>query len=334
MNPMDALRNPQRTQRLLRLLTKAAAATLLLLGLVALTACDTLDAVLTDTDDAEPAAPSPVQIGSKDFTENLILGELYALALEDFDIPVQRRLGLASAVVHVAMLQGDIDLYPEYTGTGLLTVLQLPMETDPQTVFDIVSKEYYSRYDIVWLDAAPANNSQGIVVTAEASETYNITTISDFQREAHNLRFATQGEFDYREDALPLLIEVYGSISFKSSALFDNALKYEILESGQADAAPAYTTEGRLTDPAFVLLEDDKQAWPPYNIAPIIRSETLVAHPEIALILNAISVDLTSEMMTALNAQVDVDGQDYAEVALEYWLLIRDVIIEQVEQAQ
>jgi osmoprotectant transport system substrate-binding protein len=268
----------------------------------------------------------PVQIGSKDFTENLILGEIYALALEDHGIPVQRRLGLSSAVVHEALIGGDVDLYPEYTGTGLLTVLRLPLETDPQKVFDIVKREYAEQFDVVWLDKAPANNSQGIVITREASERYNITNISDFQREAHKLRFASQGEFDVREDALPLLREVYGPIDFKSSTIFDNALKYEVLRSGNADAAPAYTTEGQLTDPDFVLLIDDKQAWPPYNIAPVIRAEALEAFPDIASILNAVSADLTSEIMTELNAKVDVDGQEFAEVAYNYFQSIRENI--------
>ena len=291
-----------------------------------LTGCDSNEkddpnAVVSQTD-----FTGPVQIGSKDFTENLILGELYALALEYHGIPVERRLGLASAVVHEAMVQGDVDLYPEYTGTGLLTVLRLPMETDPQTVFDIVRREYAEQFDIIWLDKAAANNSQGIVITREASERYNITTISDLQREAHNLRFASQGEFDAREDGLPLLREVYGPIEFQSSAIFDNALKYEILRSGNADAAPAYTTEGQLTDPDFVLLIDDKQAWPPYNIAPIIRAEALEGFPDIATILNAISAGLTSEKMTQLNARVDVDGYDFATVAYDYFQSIKDDI--------
>ncbi|MCL2745515.1 MAG: glycine/betaine ABC transporter substrate-binding protein [Coriobacteriia bacterium] len=287
---------------------------------MSLVACESADDERTQTDTA------PVQVGSKDFTENLILGELYALVLEDKGIPVQRRLGLASAVVHEALISGDVDLYPEYTGTGLLTVLRLPLETDPQKVFDTVQREYAEQFDVTWLEMAPANNSQGIVVTREASERYNITTISDFQREAHNLRFASQGEFDVREDALPLLREIYGPIDFKSSAIFDNALKYEVLRSGQADAAPAYTTEGQLVDPDFVLLEDDKQAWPPYNIAPIIRTEVLELHPEIASVLNALSAGLTSEKMTELNAQVDVEGREFTDVAREYFDSVRDDI--------
>jgi len=267
-----------------------------------------------------------VQVGSKDFTENLILGEIYALALEDQGIPVDRRLGLSTAVTHEALVSGDVDLFPEYTGTGLMFILGLPMETDPQTVFDIVSREYADQFNVTWLDKTSINNSFGIVVTREISERYNITTVSDFQREAHNLRFASQGTFEVREDGLPLVEEVYGPVNLASIAVFDNALKYEILRGGQADATVAYTTEGQLADPYFVLLEDDRQAWPPYHVAPIVRTEILELHPEIATILNAISAGLTNERMIELNAQVDVEGQSFEEVARNYFESIRDSI--------
>ena len=309
--------------RLPVILSMLAVVTALVAASFMLTACTPSEEDDANTIASQTDFTGPVQIGSKDFAENLILGELYALALEYHGIPVDRRLGLSSAVVHEAMVQGDVDLYPEYTGTGLLTVLGLPLETDPQVVYDIVKREYAQQFDIVWLDKASANNSQGIVVTREVSERYNITTISDLQREAHNLRFASQGEFDVREDGLPLLRDVYGPIDFKSSTIFDNALKYEIMRSGNADAAPAYTTEGQLTDPDFVLLIDDKQAWPPYNIAPIIRAEALEGFPDIATILNALSVNLTSEKMTELNARVDVEGYDFATVAYEYFQSVK-----------
>ena len=272
--------------------------------------------------DSATATPA-VKIGSKDFTENLILGELYAIALEDHGIPVQRRLGLASSVVHETLLKGDVDLYPEYTGTGLLTVLKLPLETDPQKVYDTVKQHYAEQFDVTWLAAAPANDGQGLVVTRKAADIYAISNISELQRAAHKLRFASQGEFDVREDALPRLEEVYDSFDFLSSDVYDNALKYDVLRSGKADAAPAYTTEGQLTDPAFVLLPDDKQAWPPYNIAPVIRNDALAAYPQIAALLDAISADLTTEAVTKLNAQVDVEGREYTDVAREYYESIK-----------
>jgi osmoprotectant transport system substrate-binding protein len=275
------------------------------------------------TEEPTAAAGTTVKVGSKDFTENLILGEVYALAIEDAGIPVERNLNLASSAVHEALVNGSIDLYPEYTGTGLLSVLQLPLETDPQKVYDTVKKEYLEQFNIVWLDYAPANDGQGLVVTKEVSDKYGITNISEFQKNATNIRFASQGEFDEREDGIPALEKLYGALKFKSSKIYDNSLKYEVLKKGEADAAPAYTTEGQLVEPEFVLLDDDKNVWPPYNIAPVVRQAIIEEYPQIADILNKIDADLTTEKVTALNAKVDVDGQEYEEVAAEYYNSIK-----------
>lgn len=264
-----------------------------------------------------------VRIGSKDFTENLILAELYALALEDAGIKVDRKFDLASSVVHTAIISNEIDLYPEYTGTGLLAVLKLPLITDPREVYDTVKTEYEKRFDIIWLDYAQANDGQGIMVTKTASDEYGILNISDLQRNAANIRFASQGEFDEREDALPGLAKVYGPFNWKSSRVYSSALKYQVLRSGEADAAPAWTTEGTLADPSFVLLDDDKQAWPPYNIAPVIRKNILEKYPKIAGILNSISAKIDTKTITGLNAQVDIDKREYADVAEDFYNSIK-----------
>ncbi|MBQ9044997.1 MAG: glycine/betaine ABC transporter substrate-binding protein [Oscillospiraceae bacterium] len=260
-----------------------------------------------------------VVIGSKDFSESQILAEIYALALEDAGIPVERKLSIANSAVHTAITTGEIDLYPEYTGTGLLAVLKLPVETDPQKVYDIVKEQYQEQFDVVWLDYAQANDGQGLVITTAASEEYGIKTISDLQKHATELRFASQGEFDEREDGLPALIATYGPFDWKSSAVYEYNLRYQILSSGEADVAPAATTEGQLIEDEFTLLEDDKQVWPPYNIAPIIRAEVLEAHPEIADVLNKISALIDTETITQLNYQVDVEKQEYDEVAQAFY---------------
>lgn len=264
-----------------------------------------------------------IKIGSKDFTENLVLAEIYALALEDKGYKVERVFNLASAVVHTTIVSGDIDLYPEYTGTGLLSVLKLPLETDPQKVYDTVKAEYEKQFGLVWLDYAQANDGQGLVITTAASEQYGVKTISDLQKNADKLRFASQGEFDTREDGIPALTAKYGDFNWKSSKVYDNGLKYEVLKSDEADVAVAYTTEGQLVDPAFTLLEDDKYVWPPYNIAPIIRKEVLDANPDIADILNSIDAGIDTKTITSLNAKVDVDKQEYEEVAKEYYETIK-----------
>jgi len=259
-----------------------------------------------------------IRVGSKNFTENFILGEIFSLVLENAGFTVERNFGLSSAVIHTAITSDEIDLYAEYTGTGLLAVLGLPLETDPQKVYDTVKQQYLEQFNIVWLDYARASNSQGLVVTRAISEQLGITTISDLQANAAQIRFASQGEFDHRDDGIPLLEKVYGPFAWASTRVIDNALKYEVLRNGEADAAPAYTTEGNLMSEDFVLLIDDKQAWPPYNIAPVIRKPVLDAHPEIADLLNAIMALLDNDTMIRLNARVDVDQEEYQVVAQDF----------------
>ena len=257
-----------------------------------------------------------IVIGSKDFTENEIVAELYALALEDAGYTVERKMDIASSVIHTSIVSGEIDLYPEYTGTGLLSILQMDLLTDPQEVYDTVKAAYEEEFQITWLDYAQANDGQGLFISRKASNEYGITTISDLQANADKIRFASQGEFDEREDGIPGLEKVYGEFNWKSSKVYDNGLKYEVVENDEADAAPAYTTEGRLVETdKFVLLEDDKQVWPPYNLAPVVRDEVLEENPEIVQILNGVSAALDTQTVTNLNARVDIDKEEYEDVA-------------------
>lgn len=261
-----------------------------------------------------------IRVGSKDFTENLVIAEIYALALEDNGYTVERVSNISSSLIHNSIVNDEIDLYPEYTGTGLLSVLGEDMETDPEKVYKTVKKEYEEQFNLTWLDYASANDSQGLVIRTETANLLNIKTISDLQAHASELRFASQGEFDEREDGLPGLEKTYGTFNWKSSKVYDNSLKYSVLENDEADVTPAYTTEGQLVNTdEFTLLEDDKQFWPPYNLAPVVRDNILNDNPDIKTILNNISAKLDTETVTELNAKVDVDGQEYTDVAKEYY---------------
>lgn len=261
-----------------------------------------------------------IRVGSKDFTENLVIAEIYALPLEDNGYTVERVSNISSSLIHNSIVNDEIDLYPEYTGTGLLSVLGEDMETDPEKVYKTVKKEYEEQFNLTWLDYASANDSQGLVIRTEVANSLNIKTISDLQAHASELRFASQGEFDEREDGLPGLEKTYGTFNWQSSKVYDNSLKYSVLENDEADVTPAYTTEGQLVNTdEFTLLEDDKQFWPPYNLAPVVRDNILDDNPDIKTILNNISAKLDTETVTELNAKVDVDGQEYTDVAKEYY---------------
>lgn len=261
-----------------------------------------------------------IRIGSKDFTENLIIAELYALALEDAGFEVERKMNIAGSIIHTSITNDEIDLYPEYTGTGLLAILKLDLITDPGVVYETVKEEYAKQFNITWLDQSQANDSNGLVIRTDLAKELNIYTVSDLHKQAQQIRFASQGEFEYREDGIPGLEKVYGEFNFQSITLYDNGLKYKILESMEADVAPAYTTEGQLVNTdLYTLLEDDKNFWPPYYLAPIIRTEVLDENPDIAEVLNKISASLDTKTVTMLNAKVDVDQLEYEEVAKDFY---------------
>lgn len=261
-----------------------------------------------------------VKIGSKDFTESFIVAELYALALEQAGFEVERKFNLGGTnVTQEAMQKGDLDLYPEYTGTCLLNVLKEEPMKDPEELYAHVKSVYEADYHMTLLDASTANNSQGLVVTRSIAKQYGIQTISDLQKNASLIRFASQGAFEENADGMPALTGTYGEFTFRSVEYYDNAIKYELLKNDKADLAVAFTTDGQLTDPDFVLLEDDKAAWPSYNIVPVIRQDSLEKHPQIEEALNRVSAALDTETMQQLNAKVDLEKEEPEDVAAEFF---------------
>ena len=282
---------------------------ILALSLIALVACGNSSSK-TDT----------IKVGSKDFTESLIVSEIYADALEDNGYTVERVQNIASSVIPQSIETGEVDIYPEYTGTALLSIFNLTLETDPDKVYDTIKKAYEDGGVLTVLDYAQANDSAGIAVKTSVAKEYNIYTISDLQKNADKIRFASQGEFDEREDGIVGLEKVYGPFNFASSTVYDNSLKYQVLENDEADATPAYTTEGQLVNTdKFTVLEDDKHFWPPYNLVPVVRQDVLDANPEIADIINKVDATLDTQTVIELNAKVDIDGEDYAQVAKDYY---------------
>lgn len=261
-----------------------------------------------------------LRVGSKDFTEGLIVSEIYALALEKAGFQVERKFDIAGSLVHTALMSDEIDLYPEYTGTALLSILKKDMITDSQEVYDTVKAAYKEQFQLTWLDYSSANDGQGLVIRTDLANELGIRTISDLQQHAQKLRFASQGEFDQRDDGMPALIRTYGDFAWKDTRVYDSGLKYQVLENDEADVAPAYTTDAQLINKdKFRMLEDDLHVWPPYNLAPVVQDRVLEASPAIADVLNAISAKLDTETLIQLNAKVDIDKEEYEDVAKEFF---------------
>lgn len=268
-------------------------------------------------------ADTTIKIGAKSFSESKILGELYALALEDAGYTVDREFEVSDNLIHQAVCDGQIDMYPEYTGTALLTILDQPMETDPQVTYDIVKKIYAENFNLDVLDMCEASNGNGLTMRADVAEKYGIKTISDLQANAENIRFGGTSDTFEREDGLPGLEQTYGTFDFKAKNTFDNSLKYQAMKNDEVDCVPAYTTDAQLSSDEFILLEDDKHFWPPYNIIPVVRQEVIDAHPDVAEIINKISAAIDTETMTKLNAQVDIDKEEYEDVAADFYATIK-----------
>lgn len=260
-----------------------------------------------------------IRVGSKDFPEQLVLGEMYAQVLENAGFKVERKLNLGGTpVAQKALETKEIDLYPEYTGTGLLTVLKLPVMSDPQAVYQAVADGYLEQFDLVWLQPAQMNNTQALAMTREGSEKYGVKTLSDLAANAGELVLAGAPEFQEREDGLPGLKGKYGDFELKEFKSVDAGLRYKALVEGQADVVVAYGTDGEIAAFDLVLLEDDKGLFPPYQVAPVVRKEVLDANPKITELLNAVSAKISNEVMQRLNYEVSGKQREPADVAREF----------------
>jgi osmoprotectant transport system substrate-binding protein len=260
-----------------------------------------------------------VVVASKDFTEQFILGEMYAQLLEDAGYTVDRRLNLGGTpVAHQALLDGQIDLYPEYTGTGLLTVLGMGVMSDETAVYNTVRDAYAEQFSLVWLDPAPMNNTQALAMTRARAAELGITTFSDMVANADQLVLIGPPEFAEREDGLPGLREVYGDFTFRNFLTVDPGLRYQAIQSGEADVVVAFGTDGELAAFDLLTLIDDRGLYPPYQVAPVVRQATLDANPDLANLLNSLAPLLTDDTMQRLNNEVSGEGREPADVARDF----------------
>ena len=267
-----------------------------------------------------------ITIGGKNYTEQDILVEILKQTIEgNSDIKVVSKAFLGgTSVVSSALEKGDLDMYVEYTGTGLLHILKEPLETNPDKAYKIVKDGYKTKKNIIWLNPLGFNNTYTITMRTSQANELNINKISDLVPHAANLNFACEAEFFERPDGLPGLLKTY-NIKFSKVSSMDSGLVYAAARDGQVDVIDAFATDGRI--PAFKLkiLVDDKQFFPPYQAAPIIRADTLAKYPELEGILNKLSGKLTDQEMANLNAQVDLDKKSPKEVA-EKWLKTQGII--------
>lgn len=265
---------------------------------------------------------SKVVVASKPVTEQYILAEILTLLIEEnTDIKVDQKLGIGGGTsnIHPALLKGDIDIYPEYTGTGWLFVLKKPLIRDPDELYASVKKDYLNDFDVHWSGLYGFNNTYGIAVTKAAADTYNLKSISDLGAASANLIFASNPDFLEREDGYIGLVEEYG-LEFKKINEIDIGLRYDAINSGDVDVITVFSTDARLKSEDIVILEDDKNFFASYFAATLIRGETLEKYPQLEDIIESLTDAISNDEMIAMNYMVEIDNADPKEVARDFLL--------------
>ncbi len=266
------------------------------------------------------SGPQPVVVGSKNFTEQLILGEIAAQHIENrLHAQVTRRLNLGGTLLaNQALLSGRIEFYPEYTGTAYASVLRLPAGAPPDTIAARVRHEYERRYHLVWLPPLGFNNGFALAVRGADARARKLETLSDAAAYAPGWQLGIGYEFLERPDGYPALMKTYGLHIKAPPRTMDLGLVYRALESGQVDMAAGSETDGWLAASDIKVLRDDKHAFPPYDAAFVARPNALDAHPGLQKALEELSGKFNGKTMQSLNRRVDVDHQPLAAVARDF----------------
>jgi osmoprotectant transport system substrate-binding protein len=267
-----------------------------------------------------PDRHDDIVVGSKNFSEQALLGEILAQHIEArTHKPVTRRFYLAGTYIcQQALLAGRIDMYVEYTGTALTAVLRDPLQSSSSAVFARVQSEYKKRFDLDVLPSLGFNNTFAIVVRGEDARRLNLKTISDAAPHAHDWRAGFGFEFMERPDGYPGLSRVYGLTFAEPPRILDLGLLYRALLEKQVDIVAGNSTDGLLAARDLVQLEDDRHYFPPYDAVPVARPETLTRNPEARAALLDLAGKINDEEMRKMNYAVDGEHRDAAEVARDF----------------
>ena len=260
-----------------------------------------------------------INIATKPMTEGYILGQMLTELIEqDTDLKVNMTNGVGGGTSNIqpAMVKGEFDLYPEYTGTSWEAVLKKEGSYD-ESKFDELQKEYKEKYNLEYVNLYGFNNTYGLAVNKDIAEKYNLKTYSDLAKVSNNLIFGAEYDFFEREDGYKELQKVY-NMNFKKQIDMDIGLKYQAMKDKKIDVMVIFTTDGQLAISDVVVLEDDKKMYPSYRAGTVVRSEILSEYPELKPVLEKLNNILDDKTMADLNYQVESEGKKPEDVAREY----------------
>ena len=299
-------------------------------------ACLLALSIASSTSHAQTAKDSGrIVVASKPFGESFILAEMFAQLLEARGFAVTRRPGMgATEVAFSALRTGSIDVYPEYTGTGLLAILHAPPETNPSAVFNHVSSEFRNRFGVRWLPPLGFENTYAIAVRRQTADQYHLKSLSDLATVSASLSAGLTADFIGRQDGLPGLQGAYG-LKFKQVRPLAPAVKYQALSTGAVDVIDGYSTDGLIARYNLVVLSDDRHFFPPYEAAALVSPRLQKAMPEAIAALTELSGRIDVRAMRTLNSRLEVGGEPVERVArseLETLGLTGHVVISGVEE--
>ena len=295
-----------------------------LVALALLVACGNVGQGSQSSDEGGGGGPT-ITVGSKNFTEQFVLGELYAQALQANGFNVEKKLNLGSEqIADKALQNGQIDFYPEYTGTSLAAVLNYPgnpadLNTAQETYQK--AKELYAKRKPAdtMLPPAPFNNSYGIFVRKPVAEEKNLKTLADLAKASPDLTFVSFSEFQNRPDGYPNMQKNYPAFDFGQIRIVNElGLRYQGVQQEKGDVGVGFTTDGQLSSDQLEVMKDPKSIWPFYNPAPVVRADVLQKYPKMKKVLNSVSQSLSLQTMRELNGKVDLQQEDPEDVAREF----------------
>lgn len=306
----DAARRPVREPWGARMAVAAAVA-LFVAGALATSRAESASGTQT------AATGRPLVVASKPFAESYLLAEMFAQVLEAHGFRVERRPGLgATEIAFGALRTGAVDVYPEYTGTGLVAVLGRAPSSDPQGVLATVRREFRERWGAAWLAPLGFENTYAIAVRRETAERHGLRTLSELAEVAPSLTAGFSPDFLGREDGLPGLRRAYG-LEFGATRSLLQAVKYRALAAGEVDVIDGYSTDGQIARYDLVVLEDDRDFFPAYEAAPLASARLVAEAPAAVAALTSLAGVVDAARMRALNRRVEVDGEPVPRVAAD-----------------
>jgi osmoprotectant transport system substrate-binding protein len=267
-----------------------------------------------------PPRPDHPVIGAKNFTEQVVLGELLAQEIEaKTGMKVERHFYLAgSYICHQALISGRIDGYVEYTGTALTAILKQPVDRDPERVLNTVRRLYAQKYGVTVAAPLGFENSFAMIVRGDDARRLHVTTLSEAARYTPQWRLGVGYEFEERPDGLQGLSQAYGLKFAGSPRVMDLGLLYRALNEHQVDMIAGNTTDGPIAAFGLTVLEDDRHYFPPYQAVPLVREDALRRWPRIQIALDALAGKISADDMRGMNEDVDGKHRDVAVVVKEF----------------